>query len=256
MAVAPKKKVGGLSPVAWGLAAVGGFGVFYLYRRMRASSAASAANQGLPVGSGATIPAGSTGGAGTGLPSFSSFSAWEQAALGSMTGFNYSASQALNDLIGWVSGQCVSAAGYTAIGNVIQTQGLPPGFGTSLPPLTVCAVASPVPPANPIPTPTHPGGVLPVDQMQGHGLLTSIPGWQSLGPWYGSAQNNGQLLDYTPPPDGGVGAGSGVPYVGNTPIGWTTPALPGQWWDGALGWVPFTRGVPPSGGSGSSAGGG
>ena len=58
-----------------------------------------------------------------------------------MTGAGYSSTQALNDVNGWLSGQCVSAAGYKAIGNIVETLGLPPGFST-VPALSVCASSS------------------------------------------------------------------------------------------------------------------
>ena len=143
MATAPPKdkskgKILGMSYLTAGLGAAGLLLAWYLYRRMQASNAASAAQQSTGLVGGNTVPSGQSQGSSS-LPSFSSFSQWEQAALSSMTGPGYSASQALNDLVGWVSGQCVSKQGYTSIGNAIATQGLPPGFGTSLPPLTVCS---------------------------------------------------------------------------------------------------------------------
>jgi len=142
-AATPKKKVGGLSPLMWGGVAVTGVIGIYLYRRMRASQAASA-NSGLPVGSGVTIPAGTAGGTTTGLQVFSTTAAWMQAAIAAMTGTGYSAAQAFNDLTAWTGGQCVSAAGYKAIGNIIETIGLPPG-GQGTPTLTVCASSTPPP---------------------------------------------------------------------------------------------------------------
>lgn len=137
-----KGKILGMSYLTVGLSAAGLLVAYYLYRRMQASNAASAAQQSTGLAGGNTVPSGQTSGGTSSLPSFSSFSQWEQAALSGMTKPGYTASQALNDLVAWVSGQCVSSAGYTAIGNAVTTQGLPPGFGTSLPPLTVCKSAS------------------------------------------------------------------------------------------------------------------
>jgi hypothetical protein len=137
-----KKKIMGMSYLTVGLGVAGILVAYYLYRRMQASSAAGAANSSTGLAGGNSVPTGQTSGGTSSLPTFSSFSQWEQAVLSGMTGPGYSASQALNDLVGWVSGQCVSAKGYTAIGNAITTQGLPPGFGTSLPPLTVCSSSS------------------------------------------------------------------------------------------------------------------
>ena len=86
-----------------------------------------------------------TSSAGT-TPVWSSFEQWEQALLSEVSSSSpgYSSSAALNDIQDWINGSCVSAQGYSAIGNALNNPsiGLPPGFGTSLPPLTVCSTAA------------------------------------------------------------------------------------------------------------------
>lgn len=153
MAPAPKpKKKGlmGLSPVAWGGIGVAGLVVFYLYRRSQASAAATAANTAAQQ---AATPSTSTS-TGTGLPSFSSFAQWEQSALASITSNKYSPTQALNDISQWVNGGCVSQMGYTALGNFIAAGGIPPGFGSALPTLSVCPATTPPPVSATTPPPT------------------------------------------------------------------------------------------------------
>lgn len=126
-----------------GLGAAGLVG-FYLYRRSQASSAAAAqgatsAGNTIPIGG--TTTSGSTGS--SALPTFSSVAAWEQAAIAAMTGSNYSATQAYNDLQAWMSGNCVSSQGFNSLSSVITSVGLPPGAGSGLGPLTVCPGATP-----------------------------------------------------------------------------------------------------------------
>jgi hypothetical protein len=147
-----KKKYGPLSAVGWGAVAAGTLGAFILYRRYEADKASSSAAASDALEGGSTIPAGEssvTSSAGT-SPVWSSFEQWEQALLSEISSSTpgYSSSAALNDIQDWINGQCVSAQGYSAIGDALNNPsiGLPPGFGTSLPPLTVCntALTSPI----------------------------------------------------------------------------------------------------------------
>jgi hypothetical protein len=138
------RKLGPL-PV-WGWAAVGGgtFLVYVLYRRYKAGSA-TAPN--LALTGGTSIPTSgttTTTGSGTSLPT--TLAQWEADALSMMTGPNYSAAQAFNDLTAWLSGQPVSAAGYNALSAALAQLGAPPGINA--PPITVAANT----PAQPAPT--------------------------------------------------------------------------------------------------------
>lgn len=125
------------SPWVYAGVGVGGLAVIYLYKRYKANSSAVAANTAAGLVGGTTIPAASTGTLSTASP-LTTFALWEQAAIAAMTSSTYSASQALNDIGSWINGTCVSQAGFTAIGNFIETGGLPPGFSTGLPSLSVC----------------------------------------------------------------------------------------------------------------------
>ena len=129
---APAKGKGGNTTlyVVAGLTLVGG----YLYLKRRSSAAATAASNGSTGGG--TIPTAITVSGGTTGPT--TLAGWITQALASMTSSSYGPSAALNDLNDWLAGNCVSAAGFTAIGNVVQASGLPPGYGTT-PTLTVCS---------------------------------------------------------------------------------------------------------------------
>lgn len=136
------KKLGPQPRWAW---AVEGFASLYLvawYRRRKAAASTGLSTvTATPLTGGDTIPT-DVGGSLTTGPTYSSLASWVAAAIGQITGPGYNASQAYNDLTAWMNGSCVSAAGYTAIGNFIDTNGLPPGYSTSLPTLSVCQSAS------------------------------------------------------------------------------------------------------------------
>jgi hypothetical protein len=129
----PSKNVlyvaGGLS-----LAVIG-----YLWWRSRETAAAATAaepttTEPVDTGNASTV---STAGA---LPA--TFAAWLQSFLSGVTGAKYTPEQAYNDVTSWLSGNCVTASGASAIGQAIEVLGLPPGYGANSPPLTVCAGAS------------------------------------------------------------------------------------------------------------------
>lgn len=162
-----KKKVGPLSVGGW-LASVGGaLGLFILIKRYQAAKASAGAAAGGGMGSGiltggGIIPPGTAGtlpGGGTGAP-FSSYSAWLQAAIAQMTSSSgIDSGQALDAITTWLGGGCVTQAGYQAITSVIGTTniGLPPGWGTAIPALSVCGTPTTTggpPPPTPTPTPT------------------------------------------------------------------------------------------------------
>lgn len=127
------KKLLGLSPWVWGGIVVGGGGIYYILRKR--SEAAAAAATGTSDG-GTTPASGSTSGTTT-LPA--TLAAWFNDALGGdYTTATYSSSDLLNDLNSWLGGNCVSTAGYSVIGNLVTTLGVPPGY-TTTPVLSVCS---------------------------------------------------------------------------------------------------------------------
>jgi hypothetical protein len=128
------KKFLGLSPLTWG-AIVGGAGAIYLYVAKKKSSA-TAASTGTSDGQTTPYAVETTGASGP-----STLPEWISAALGSITNGGYSPTQALNDINSWLGGSCVSAAGYTALGGIVETLGLPPGYST-VPTLSVCQSAA------------------------------------------------------------------------------------------------------------------
>ena len=127
------RKIAGMSPLTVGLIGAGGI-VAYLYLRSRSAASQAAAATGSSAGN--TIPAVVTSGV-SGSSSPSTLAGWMQAALSSITTANYGPTSALNDLNAWLNGNCVSSAGYSAIGGIVQTLGLPPGYNT-VPTLSVC----------------------------------------------------------------------------------------------------------------------
>lgn len=151
------QKLGPLSRKAWIGVAGATVVVFYLWRRHEASVAAGTTTA---LSGGDTIPGdSSTDGSVTSTANtFSTIGAWETAAIAAMTSPGYTDAQALNDLTSWLSGQCVTSAGYTAISSIIgnPSVGLPPGYN-SLPAISVCPQATaPTPPAAPPVAPPAP----------------------------------------------------------------------------------------------------
>lgn len=160
------KKLGPQPRWAWGAEAVGGFLLFRFIRARRSSSSGLQSLTATPLTGGSTIPPGG-GTTTTQAPTYSTLAQWITAALGEVsTTPGYSNTAALNDLTSWLNGSCVSAAGFTAIGNAIMSIGLPPGFSTP-PTLTVCPSTGssnnngsnpppPPPPSSPTPAPVPP----------------------------------------------------------------------------------------------------
>jgi hypothetical protein len=114
-----------------GILVVGGGLVYYVIRER--SKAAAATTSGLSGGT--TVPVAVTTTGGTTGPT--TLAAWIQDALSQITSGTYTSSEALNDINSWLGGNCVSKAGYSAIGNLVASLGEPPGYST-LPVLSVC----------------------------------------------------------------------------------------------------------------------
>ena len=137
------REAGGQPVWAWGAEALGALLVFRWWRNRQAASAAGAAlgtTSGPPAVSG--YGGGLTGSTGPTSAAPASWASWLSQALAGSTGANLSPTQAYNDFTSWINGGCASSAGASAIGNAINTLGLPPGFGTGLPPIQVCAANS------------------------------------------------------------------------------------------------------------------
>ena len=133
----------GLSPITLGLIGLSGVGI-YVYLRRRAS--ASAANAATGTTGGNTIPAGTVGSPISGTSTVTApttLAGWISDALSQVTNATYTPTQALNDVNSWLGGQCVSSAGYSALGGLVESLGVPPGYSTT-PPITVCASSPPV----------------------------------------------------------------------------------------------------------------
>jgi hypothetical protein len=145
-----KKKVGPL-PI-WAYPVLGG-GAFLIYRFIKSREASSAAAAGTATSGGTDIPAGQSTSSSTTLPTFSSLSDWEQAAISAMSSGTLSPADALNGLTDWINGQCVSADQFKGISQIISSVGLPPGFST-VPVLSVCGSATAANTTAPAPTPT------------------------------------------------------------------------------------------------------
>lgn len=154
------KKLGPQPRWAWVAEGLAAFLLYRFYKARRASSGLTSLTA-TPLTGGSTIPAGqSSGSSASGTPAYSTLSAWITAALAEVaTTPGYSNTAALNDLTSWLNGSCVSAAGFTAIGNAIMSIGLPPGFSTP-PTLSVCPSSgssnSGQTPTNPPPPPAAP----------------------------------------------------------------------------------------------------
>lgn len=128
----PAKKTGGLSRTTYIMIAAGSVGAYLIYRwyENRAAAAAQTATTG-----GTSVPAPTAGTPATVGPA--SLDQWIQAAISSgQYSASYTNSNLYNDIQSWLNGNCVSATGYTTIGNLISTLGLPPGY--TPPTLSAC----------------------------------------------------------------------------------------------------------------------
>jgi hypothetical protein len=158
------KKLGPLP--RWGWAAVGG-GIllaYLLYRKYAAGSTTTGTTT--ATSGGTTIPTvdvvNSTPNATTGTTStttpaatgYTNFTEWEQAVIEHLNTLGLSPATSVNAVQSWIRGGCVTQQGYNGLSSAVGAVGLPPGFGTSLPTLSVCASA-PTTPATPA-TPAAP----------------------------------------------------------------------------------------------------
>ncbi len=135
-----KKKYGPLSGTGWVAVGIGTAAVYYIYKKIKGSSASSAALPSQVLSGGSTIP--STGST-TSSPGFASFSDWSTAAISYLTGSSgLSPTDAYNAVQNWINGVCLDPAQYSGLGGFIATQGVPPGYGSSTPPLTMCPTSS------------------------------------------------------------------------------------------------------------------
>lgn len=180
------KEAGGQPVWAWGAELVGAFIVFRWWKNRQAANAANAVTA-IPSSVGPP-GAGGGGATGTGVTAPQNWAGWLQQALSSATGPGYGPSAAYNDFAQWIQGGCVSSTGFTAIGNAISTLGLPPGFGSGVPAITVCSSNST--------TGTSGGGSQP----------PTGTGSKSPGGWSGTIAGN--FPPITTPPVPGPGPGS------------------------------------------------
>ena len=134
-----KKKYGPLTGTGWLLTGGGVAAAWYIYSKIKAGSAASAAAPSSVLTGSNSIPGGNTVTSATpNGATYSTLSEWENAAIAAMTGSGVAATDAYNNLQAWMGGSCVDSASYSALGSVISSQGLPPGFGSTMPILTIC----------------------------------------------------------------------------------------------------------------------
>lgn len=172
-----KKKIGPLPLWGWGAA---GMGTFVVYRWWKGRQAVNAAGVSTALTGGTSIPPGGTvvtsaptttgSGASTGS-GFTSYAQWLSAAIAQLTGQGVNGADALNGIQSWLNGSCVSQNIYNDIAGLITNPnvGLPPGWGTSIPTLSVCASSgatasgsgAPAGPAGPAGPPGPAGGLPP-----------------------------------------------------------------------------------------------
>ena len=218
-----KKKAGPLTVGGWLLSVGGALGLYILIRRYQADRAAANAAAGGGTGAGVLtgggiIPAGvGQVGSGTGAP-FSSYSSWLQAAIAQMTSSGgIDSGQALDAITTWLGGGCVSSAGYQAISGIIGSTniGLPPGWGTSIPALSVCpAPTSGGGGSNPPPAPPPAPSAPPVPPAQAPVLPSINAQLFPLKVLFGQYGPN----DYTKVGTVNNGTYSGAGVIGGAPV--------------------------------------
>ena len=128
------KKYGPLTGKGWLLTGAGLFGVYYIYRRIHGASGSSAGSSTALTG-GTTIP---TGNSVTNPSPASTFQQSVDQGLSALTGSGLSPTDAYNAIQNWINGVCLTTTQYSALGSYINSAGTPPGYSSSLPPLTVC----------------------------------------------------------------------------------------------------------------------
>lgn len=146
------KKLGPLSRGAWLGLGAGGTALYLLYRRHLNTLAAQAGASTATTG-GTTIPNDLSNF--PTAPVYNTWADWVTAAVSSMSSNTpgLSSTDAFNAIQSWINGSCVSSKAYNALGAIIMSQGVPPGFGTGTPQLTACPTDTTTPSA---PAPTFP----------------------------------------------------------------------------------------------------
>ena len=134
----PGKKYGPLSLAGWAGVGAGVIGAWFIYSRYSAASAANAATAAAPTTAEPVNTGGGGGGQGKSYPTYSSASEWLSAVVKALTANGESPALAYAGALAWLNGRCVSPTAYKALSSVLPTVGLPPGYGASSPPLTVC----------------------------------------------------------------------------------------------------------------------
>lgn len=129
------KKHGPFTTKVWVIAGAGTFAAWILYRRLRGGSSSSAPSSALLGGS--TIPGPSN------PPPASApqtYAQWLMAAAQAITNGpgGLSFADAYNAITDWVNGSCIPATAVSGVSEALNSVGLPPGFGGSLPPITAC----------------------------------------------------------------------------------------------------------------------
>lgn len=154
-----KKKVGPLPIWGWAVAGGGGFLVYRYLRARSAASASLAATGTTGGGTTGTIPAGTSGASGTatsgGAGTFSSITQWQQALLTFLTGNGMTPAQAFTATSRFLNGNCVGKTAYDGISAALVSSsvGLPPGFSSNLPTLSLCATNTQTGGKQPAPNP-------------------------------------------------------------------------------------------------------
>lgn len=233
-----KRRIGPLSLGGW-LGSLGGAAVlFILFKRYEADKAGAAAAGG-GTGAGILTAGGTVPGSTSQLPNaggapFSTYAGWLTAAIAQITSSSgLDAGQALNGITDWLSGQCVDQTQYTAIAQTIgmESIGLPPGFGSNIPQLSVCGNTGgnnppppppPPPSAPPSPPPPPPAATEPIfgglsaalsAAMTGNGETVAAHAWDPVLNEFIVLTNKGGIYNVNPSgaPSGGTFYGS---YLG------------------------------------------
>jgi hypothetical protein len=149
------KKLGPLPRWGWGAVGGGVFLAYFLYKRYESGTTTGTTTTSTSGGTSVPIvdvvdstPNATTGTTTTTTPtatSFTNFTEWEQAVIKHLNTLGLSPATSVNAVQSWIRGGCVTQQGYNGLSSAVGAVGLPPGFGTSLPTLSVCASAPTTP---------------------------------------------------------------------------------------------------------------
>ena len=131
-----KKKYGPLTGRGWLLTGVGVAGVYFIYTKIKGGSASGASRASTALTGGTTIPAGNSV---TNPTAANTFQGWVDQGLSYLTGTGLNPTDAYNAIQNWINGVCLTPAQYSGLGSYLSSAGTPPGYSSSLPPLTVCS---------------------------------------------------------------------------------------------------------------------